>query len=65
MMSPSNPVQNYGPFVIRAAMGQEPEWFCIVGGRTFGPWPDKGACEAGYQTELRRALRRKPKKDDD
>lgn len=32
--------------------------YCIVKGRTFGPWPDKGAATAGMQTEQRRAKAR-------
>lgn len=29
-------------------------WFCIVAGRTFGPWPLKGYAEAGLAVEQRR-----------
>jgi hypothetical protein len=36
-------------------------WYCLVDGYRFGPWPDKGSCQAGYQTELRRFDKRKLK----
>jgi hypothetical protein len=29
-------------------------WFCLVGGKEHGPWPDKGSAIAGYETEMRR-----------
>jgi hypothetical protein len=34
-------------------------WWCIVEGKAFGPWPDKGAALAGYQTECRRRDRKR------
>lgn len=48
---------NSEPFALRGH-DQQPEWYCIVAGRQFGPWPDKGSATAGYQTELRRAKRK-------
>ncbi len=33
-------------------------WYCLVKGRQFGPWPDKGTCLAGFETEKRRATKR-------
>lgn len=34
-------------------------WFCLVDGKPYGPWPDKGSATAGYQVELRRVNERK------
>jgi hypothetical protein len=34
------------------------EHFALVNGRVYGPWPDKGAAEAGMQTEQRRAMKK-------
>jgi hypothetical protein len=48
------------PFVLRGA-DNDPEWYCIVAGRTFGPWPKKGAAAAGFATEQRRAAARQTK----
>jgi hypothetical protein len=31
------------------------EYYAVVNGRVFGPWPDRGAALAGLQTEQRRA----------
>jgi len=56
-MSPSA-IHNEPPYCLRAPDGQTPEWYCIVAGRTYGPWPDKGTAAAGYATELRRAAAR-------
>lgn len=36
--------------------------YCLVGGRTFGPWPDKGAALAGLATEQIRAKRKQVKR---
>lgn len=33
-------------------------WYCLVAGRVFGPWPDKGSASAGRATEQRRAARK-------
>lgn len=33
-------------------------WYCMVAGKRYGPWRDKGAALAGYQTELRRSAKR-------
>ncbi len=32
-------------------------WYCVVKGKVFGAWPDRGAALAGIQTEMRRAAR--------
>lgn len=34
-------------------------WYCMVDGREFGPWADKGPALAGMATEQRRAERRR------
>ena len=33
-------------------------WYVIVAGKEFGPWPDKGAASAGYETERLRYQKR-------
>lgn len=44
------------PFVVRE--DGEPVWRCMVGGRVFGDWSQKGPAMAGYKTEkLRRDAR--------
>ena len=55
--------RNFEPFALRGPENS-PEWFCIVAGRQFGPWPDKGSAAAGYQTEMRRAARAAAGNDD-
>lgn len=32
--------------------------YALVSGRVYGPWPDKGAAQAGLETEQRRAEKR-------
>jgi len=49
---------NHGPFALRTG------WWVIVNGVQYGPWTNKGAAEAGYQTELRRAAERRRKTDE-
>lgn len=34
-------------------------WHCIVDGRVFGTWDNRGAAIAGMQTEQRRSATRK------
>ena len=41
---------------------QNGEWYCIVAGRTFGPWACKQYAQAGLQVESRRNLKRRPVK---
>lgn len=50
---------NCKPFRIRA------EWFCIVDNKLFGPWELKVYAQAGYETELRRAIKRRQKEKDE
>lgn len=45
------------PFALRGPQN-EPEWFCRVAGKLYGPWPDKGSATAGYETEKRRTKKR-------
>jgi hypothetical protein len=49
--------QNAEPFALRGP-DNSAEWFCIVAGRQFGPWPGQRVAWAGYQTEMRRAERK-------
>jgi hypothetical protein len=55
---------NHEPFALRGN-DQLPEWYFFIEGRQFGPWPDKGSAAAGYQTELRRAAKRREEDERD
>ena len=33
-------------------------WYCVIDGRTFGPWACREYAKAGMETERRRAARR-------
>lgn len=54
---------------VKPGPGAEDQTFCLgqgehyalVGGRVFGPWPDKGTAAAGLATEQRRATKRRPR----
>lgn len=34
------------------------EWYAMVNGREFGPWPDRGSALAGLETEQNRLTRK-------
>lgn len=50
---------NYKPFRIRDG------WFCIVDSKVYGPWELKAYAQAGYETELLRAIKRKQKEKEE
>ena len=49
--------KDFKPFCLRGA-DNAADWFCVVAGRQFGPWPDKGSALAGFKTEKRRNANR-------
>lgn len=56
-------VSDRGPFP-QSGPNNTDEWYCIVGGRRFGPWPDRGSAAAGFATEKARRARKEMMRDE-